>query len=380
MENNNINLLTYTGAYWEGKLYCLARDFNLLFSIDVQNGAIEPIDVIPEEEILINYPCGNINIWHDKLILTSLRRKKIWIYDLTSKQWSSFLLKECENCYGFGVFYQVHIYKNKIFCVGGGYPSILCLDIENDSYSYIDNPYKEMISRQPDLDYMYFWRSGVKLENFLYLASCHDNFVLKFDMDTWTYHWIKIGDDNYKYAGIAWDGNNFWLSPQVGSDIVKWNDKGKITIFPLPSKLKQHSNYMWNAFYDGRYIILPGDIYTPESIRIDPQTNVLEFYEERYPLHTRLENGMVIRQKTDGSLSITTEDTSMEYQITINTDQLQQFYKGKNLSVFKEQTLYHETPENPMLSLESFLSFTKSQAENNPSGGQIGKTIWDSIK
>ncbi len=382
MKNNTMDLLAYTGAFWKGKLYCLSRECNLLFSVNPEDGKTEFVDTIPEEDTLTTFICGIMTVWNDKLIFTPNKTKKIWIYDLISGQWDNVAIKECDDhCLDAGSFYQIYIYNDKIFLVGSGYPAILCVDLENKSCDYIEGPYKDMLTRHPDPDHIYFWYYGVQLENDLYLASCLDNQVLRFDMDTQEYHWIKMGDDGPGYQGIAWDGSNFWLSPRSGGDITKWDGKKEVTTLSLPGELKQHAEYIWGVCYDGKQIVLPATTHT-NTILVNVQNDTLQIQKQQYSMYGQLDNGMIINQTINGDLSIITDGSSWKTCHTaIHTDQLQQFYKEKHLPVFKEKTLYHEDSWNSMLSLDSFLTFTKSQSETNVSStGQVGKQIWEQIR
>lgn len=380
MKNNVLDLFTYTGAYWNGRLYCLARNCNLLFAVNLQNGKTELIDVIPGEDTLINFICATITVWNNKLIFTPNQTKKIWIYDLVSRQWDGLTIRKYDHCIGAGPINQVYKYNNKIFLIGSGYPAILCLDLENNSCEYIEGPYKDMLTRHPKPDYLYFWFYGVHLENSLYLASCLDNYVLKFNMDTLSYQWLKIGEDSTTYWGMAWDGNNFWLSPRSGDDIIKWDGKKTVTKIPLPSKLKQHMKYIWGVCYDGELIILSATNHT-NTILINPHNNTLQIRKQQYTMYGQLDNGMIISQTTDGELSVKNGDSIQTYRITTDTDQLRQFYEDKYLPIFKGRTLYHEASKNSILSLESFLALTKTASQSMPaSEGQVGKAIWEKIR
>lgn len=379
--NNMINLSIHRCTYWEEKLYCMAREFNLLFSIDIQDGTVNPIDAIPQEHILSNFICGHITIHNNKLIISPFKTKKIWIYDLLSKHWDSITIKERDNLYGLGGFFQTYIYNNSLFLIGCGYPAIICLDLENYSCYYIEEPYQDLLSRHPDIDFFYFRTQGVLLNNNLYLASCLDNYVLKFDFETKKYHWIKIGSDDYVYSEITWDGNNFWLSPRLNCDIVKWDGKDKIEILSMPPELKPSLNtYAWTACYDGNHVIFPC-VSHPKSIIVDIQRNAFKIEERQYNLYTRLDNGMIISQTSNGELSIKSDDTIKKYHPSIDIEYLRQFYEKKNLSIFNGGTLYHETPASSLLSLENYLAFLKSVSQEKlETEGQVGKEIWEAIR
>lgn len=378
---NLVDLTACRCTFWEGKLYCMERYFNLLFSIDVQDGTLELTDIIPGQDIRQDIICGHMTVYNGKLILTPHKTRKIWLYDLSSKTRDTIDIVEKENSYGLSGIFQSYTYHNSLFLIGGGYPAIIRLDMESKSCDYIEKPYQDMIRRHPDIDFLYFRLHGVHLENDLFLASCLDNYVLKFDMETTEYQWFKIGDDHYVFSEMTWDGTSFWLSPRLNCDIVKWDGKEKTEIIPMPPELKPSTNkYAWNACYDYDHIIFPCMNY-PESIVIDTKENSFEIQHEQYTLYTRLDNGMVVSQTSSGDLTIKTgEQVTKTYHPAIDRETLRQFYEEKNMPVFTASHLYYESPENPMLSLEDFLAFTKPAARNQIPDGQIGKAIWKTIR
>lgn len=378
---NVTDLLAFRCAYWEGKLYCMERYFNLLFTIDIQDGTLELTDIIPNEDILQDVICGHMTVYNGKLILTPFRTRKIWLYDLSSQTWESIDIVEKENSYGLSGIFQSYTYHNILFLIGGGYPAIIRLDMENKCCDYIESPYQDMINRHPDIDCFYFRLHGVQLENNLFLASCLDNYVLKFDMETTEYQWFKIGDDHYVFSEMTWDGTSFWLSPRLNCDIVKWDGKEKTEILPMPPELKPSTNkYAWTACYDGNHVIFPCLNY-PESIVIDPKKNHFEIQHEQYTLYTRLDNGMVVSQTSSGDLTIKTgEQVTKTYHPAIDRDELRRFYEKKRIPVFTSSTLYYESSEDSLLSLKDFLTFTTPAARNQVADAQTGRKIWKQIR
>lgn len=379
MKSELITLFARVCTYWDEKLYCFARDLNLLFSIDLKDEKLELIDTIPEEDIPTQFLLGSMNIANNKLILGPKVAKKIWIYDLESSTWDNVTINNY-NTQNNGIN-QIYSYKNSVYLIGSGYPAILCLDLENDTCEYIEEPYKEAAARHEKIDFLYFRSHGVQLDHNLYLASCLDNYVLKFDMETKKHQWIKVGDDAYVYSEIAWDGTSFWLSPRLNCDIIKWDGQKKTEILPLPPELKQSTNtYTWTSCYDGRQIVFPC-ITHPKSIMIDIQQNSYQIFEQQYNLYTRLDNGMVISQTLEGELTIKTDQTVKKFNPSIEINQLKQFYEGKHLSVFNGGTLYHEAPTPSPMSLENYLALLKPASQNKPSADeQVGKVIWEAIR
>ena len=385
MKNNIVTLFAHKCAYQDGKLYCFAN-FNLLFSIDLQDGTIELMDAVPEENILSNYLFGSMNIWNNKVILGPNMAKKIWIYDLTSRHWESLSVNLSINgdeSLETGKIHQIYTYKNLIYMIGSSYPAILCVDLENNSCDYIEDPYKEVKDRHPDINFYYFLIHGVQLENNLYLASSLDNYVLKFDMETRKHQWIKVGNDNYVYSGITWDGSSFWLSPRLNCDIVRWDGKEKTKIIPLPPELKPAvQTYTWAACYDDDHVIFPCMSH-PKSIVIDIQRDNFQILDQQYMIYTRLDNGMVVSQTIEGDLSIKTagDSSAKIFRPTVKMEELLHFYKEKGRKILVPQTLYNEKQKGQLLSLENYLDFIElKESDQSAANGPIGKAIWESIR
>lgn len=375
-----INLLAYRCAYWNGKLYCTARNVNLIFSVDLKDGAIELVASIPEEDIRMDTSCGDIKIWHGKLIFSPNTIKKLWIYDLASKHWDSIEIDYPH--WGAGTFTQIHIYQDTAFLVGASYTAIACINLRNNSCSYIETPYKEVTARYSGERFFFFYFNGARVEDTLYLASCLDNFVLKFDLATRKHEWIEVGDKENTYSEIAWDGENFWLSPRQKGGIIKWDGGTGTEILPLSKTLDDEALYVWHIIYDGKNILL-SNTFQLGSIVIDKQTNHLHFSEMSYSLLCQSDSEMFLTQTSDGNLLVRTKNLSdRTFLPTIDSDQLNLFFrKEKNTPIFAPYNLYHETPEDPVLSLKGFLSYTESQPTiPSHTNIQIGKQIWEHIR
>lgn len=375
-----INLLAYRCAYWNGKLYCMAQNLNLLFSIDLENGTTELVASIPEENARMDAACGDIKVWNDKLIFSPNVIKKLWIYDLVSKHWDSIEIDYPH--WGAGTFSQIHIYQDTAFLIGASYAAIACVNLKDHSCHYIKTPYKESAARYTGKRFYFFYFNSVRIKDTLYLASCVNNFVLKFDLATKTHKWIQVGDKENVYSEIAWDGESFWLSPRKKGDIIKWDGGTGTEILPLSTIPDNEAHYVWHIMNNGKEILL-SNTFQHKSISIDKETNDLHVSDTSYSLLSQLDNGMLVTQTTDGKLLIKEENLSDRvFFPTTDSDQLNLFFrKEKNMPVFSPDSLYYEMPGHPILSLEGFLSYTEKQSNIPVSAtSTTGKAIWEAIK
>jgi hypothetical protein len=110
-----------------------------------------------------------------------------------------------------------------------------------------------------------------------------------------------------------------------------------------------------------------------------------------------LDNGIVVRQNNNADLTVTTEKLSVEnssmeihsvesfsekvFPVSVEADRLRQFYEERNLSIYKENTLYYETAGSQILSLKGFLNFANSGFQHrSDSDGTVGQAIWEKIR
>ena len=108
------------------------------------------------------------------------------------------------------------------------------------------------------------------------------NVVLQFNVENKTVKSHVVGDKDYKYRGICYDGEHFWLSPQYDSKtpIVKWHpDKGILKEY-WDIYNEEEKKYSYNALvYGGGWVwLLP--FTSKKAYKINVNTDEIQIAEE----------------------------------------------------------------------------------------------------
>jgi hypothetical protein len=104
-------------------------------------------------------------------------------------------------------------------------------------------------------------------------------------MDTLKSHIYKVGQKDYRYSDICFDGENFWLSPRYNGPVVKWNpDIGIVKEFINPAK----GSINENGFCFGRIIFCEGYVwlfpnYSKQTFKINVKSEEMLKVEEFKP-------------------------------------------------------------------------------------------------
>lgn len=282
------------------KIYFFSRDWNALYVADLKLKRTEFVSAMPEEDILARRLCAGIMYHKKKLILIPMTAKKIWIYDLKTDEW-----KGLERAYTAGEDYHKEIfraveYKNNLFLIGSNYPAIIRMDMDTYKLEYLTEPYTFLEPLKKEIE-GYFRSDFCLKENQLLVASCLNNFVLCIDLDTLDFEWREVGNEDFRYSGIAWDGEQYWLSPRTGSPIVKWDGKDKVEFFPLPEGFDNTKyNFLGVQYIDGK-LIFPG-MLQDKTLVIEPHAQVqpIQVCEGQYTFYRGIGKDGLLSQTAKG--------------------------------------------------------------------------------
>ena len=282
--------------------YMFSQYVNLLYLYDFEKKETRLLGSIPEEEFFMNDLCGKMLLYNDYIILVPLKAKKIWKYNLKTNEWHGIELRPMvsKNCFK---FYQGLISGNKVVMIGCFYPSIVTLDLSSDKLEYHTEVF-DFFSSCKSND-AFFRVDYAMVDRNIYLASCKTNVVAKINIDNYNCHFYEVGKKNNSYSGIAYDGENFWLSPRSSTTVVKWDGVESVYEFELsPTISSCRVNYMGIIAYQNA-IIVPG--YAAPTLQI--VNDKLEIIDNKYNIYQCNDNivisgfgdGDVIFKKVDGN-------------------------------------------------------------------------------
>lgn len=364
----------------DGKLLFVARDVNVIFSLDLKNGEIKLMDSIPEEDFFSNRLSAKIVRWKQQLLFVPFNAKKIWIYHQDTREWNGLLLKLVDNKDIPLKMFQAIPYQNKIFLVGSNYPAIVCVDMETEMLTYFDRVYDCLEDRRKDLGDCYVRCDYVQINDCFYMASALANKVLKFDMSNCQYLWAEVGNDTNRYSGIVWDGSNFWLAPRQNTAIVKWDGEREVAEYPLPSGFEKECIHFLGAVYDGIQIIMPG-MEGSKTIRFtEKYAEIPTVWSEQYSFYKRINDNYIVSQTVNGYLEVLDVNGKTERYLCA-TDTKGIDYSNHNLSTSILNTMQKKTYiENQIINLDDLFKVVDGKKTKQKEDEICGRKIWSRMK
>lgn len=332
-------------------LYCISRDFNVVFSYDLLDEKIELLVSIPDQCANETEVCGGIDFYDGKLLLLPNKTNSIWIYDLVEKTLSKIVRKEFPH-YGTGGMLQTVRTGRTIYMVGSSYPAIIRFDEASESIKYITAPFEEANIRLKNKTDAYFRTHHAIKGKDVYMASCMDNYILRFSLIDESYEWIKVGKADQRYAGIDYDGENFWMAPRKSGSIVVWDGKNRCeeVAFPEGCGMKKGCSYLGTVCFKDK-VYIPNQC---DAQSFEISNNGIQLIEEQIVFMKKIKEDEMIYQLASGRGRIVRLGNSRKISFEFDTNVLRRFFLKNNVRLFniKEKII-----ESEVLSLDMFLKY-----------------------
>lgn len=377
----NYRLLMEDCVLVDNKIYFFSKGWNSLFVTDLESRETELLGVMPEEEILGDRLCAGIVHYNGKLILLPMHAKKIWIYDLANGQWTGIERKYTMEGNLYNEIFRAVEYKNTLILIGSNYPAIIRMNMDTYELVYYTEPYSYLLSKKNKSDF--FFRSDFSLiNNELFLASCLNNHVLKLNLDTSDYQWYEVGDKDFRYSGITYDGKFFWLSPRTGTPIVKWDGKNKEEYFPLPKHFDKTTKNFIGVQYDDGILTFPGILHK-KTLLINPHDPYnMEECEEQYFFNRCDDKGRVLSQSVDGLFRL--KDPKLNKQYSIYCEVSQEYVMSYLIEEHKKrhnEHMEHDIKyESSSLSLPLYISLFGKDSVDKDIEPNVGARLWEKTR
>ena len=271
--------------YFDNDVYFTPEHFNRLFKMDKQDN-LELEQIFKNEEDFtgkLNPLYGRPTENNGKLYFPPLMAKEFAIYSPKNKKMDKI---PC-NLEVSMAFSNAVAYKDSVFFIPFSSPSIAKLNIYTNEIINYENPAKQ--SKYCTNLFYFHQIEPVVIDSLIWFASQQSNEVISFDMETGVSKKYAIGDKEYKFSAICFDGENFWLAPYLlaGTPLIKWNpEKGILEkikeIYKFGKEFcpdDSHLNSWFAPFYGNEHIWMIS-YYAKESIKINVKTNVTSIAEE----------------------------------------------------------------------------------------------------
>ncbi len=364
-------------------LFFISKEINIICSLNMNNGEISIVDSIPEEDILNSRLGSKIINWRDYLVFAPMSAKKIWRYNLETKEWKGYERRHLGDGKTGDEMFQAVLYHDAVFIIGSNYPAIIRLDLQSEELTYFEEPYKILEEKRKEYRDCYFRSDCVQIDNYIYLASALDNLVLRFDMQKLDFEWIRVGNEGNRYSGISWDGKDFWLAPRYNTPIVKWNGKDNCKEYVLPALFSEKKLYFLGVICTDEEIVFPGFL-KPFTVVISRNgKDELNVKKEQYNFYKKISDDVLVKFYNDNIMQIVHSGGEIrKYCIQIDRDILTEYLERKKVNFDNNTKVFYE---GEIVNLDFFCrnltdNNTKSDScKDNPYGGMIWSNIrnWD---
>lgn len=372
----NVTLTAVGGTKVGNELIFVALDLNLIYKVNLDSKKTFIIGSVPEESFLQRAVCSAIAYSNDRLIFAPMTAEKIWIYHFKTNEWHGIELRSYSEARIPSKFVQIVVYKEKVFMVGALYPAIVCLDLNDETVTYLEEPYIKLREKHELTKDVYFRSDYVLKDDVLYMASCVSNHVLMIHLETMECTLIEVGSAENRYSGIAYDYNAFWLVPRINTSIVKWDGECSVQEYMLPESVNECPAYLGVVCYKDK-IIFPSISSAKTLILNSENLKDYKYDNSKYMFVKMLDDGEILSGSKDGTICV------------LKTDGSRQYYKAIVASNdLKKERMEWERYIEKNIALESGVFgmddlcdclIKKESSYNDLHYSNYGKEIWDSL-
>lgn len=306
----------------DNKIYCIGSKMSVLFSVNMENGDIKIIDRLPNEKLFLNQSSRRIISWNGNLVFVPYGATAIHMYNIADATWKNFDFVY-ESNYG-NKYLEALLYNDKIIMIGAEEKNILEFNLNTYEVKIVNSYFKEYKNPQE-----IFCRSGyVILNGYLYIAVAINNEILKINLSNWESETIRVGEDGSGFSGIAYDGDNFWLTPRRDGDIIIWDGKEKTEKYKLPFELIKGKCNFGGIFTDAQNLYLHG-FEGKYSAIINKKTKKIDYNENQFVFLRDLNKEIILGQLKNSQILVYDVGKMNLFSCEIEKERISDFYFSK---------------------------------------------------
>lgn len=269
-------------------IWFTAGGFNGLFKMDLTTNNVTYLGKIPNEKINGRRLYSSLTKVNNKIILAPLAAEEIAEYDVETCEFKKVKLQKKEFTHKNFKFSNTVKHKEYVVLIGCDYPAIVRYNSKTNTYDYFDEWTKQIKYYQTDEKDFWFRESACIRGDNLLIPCCQNNIVMEFNIESGKSKLHSVGSNKNKYASIAFDGRNYWLTPRRHGAITRWNyETGEVKEYdnyPDGFERKEGADFTTIVF-DGRDIILISSNCNM-NIKVDINTGHMEGF---FPLDSGCE-------------------------------------------------------------------------------------------
>ncbi|MCL2820270.1 MAG: hypothetical protein FWD38_05500 [Oscillospiraceae bacterium] len=281
---SNINLLDAEIPFEPTCMYATAdkfwfsvRYFNALFCMDKKDWKLELVGSVPDEEDFINK--YNTSLYYtpvernNSLYFPPRLANEIAVMSLKNNTFSKVKTQKSDPEPTDRMFLAAISYENYIFFTPLLFPAIVRLDIITSEITYHDDWLRSLSKLSHDEAVGYFGLPCL-IDNSIWLAYRQSNVIIEFCIITNKSIVHEVGNKNYRYSNVCFDGEAIWASPirNTKTPLIKWNPRnGELIEFPKIQANENNKGFTAPVYCNGYVWLLPYK-YGP-VFKIDTHTN-----------------------------------------------------------------------------------------------------------
>ncbi|MCI9218692.1 MAG: hypothetical protein HFH94_02975 [Lachnospiraceae bacterium] len=303
------------------QIYFVSSEINIICSMNIETFEVEFIPG-PTNEVFYDATLyGDIKICDANILLVPYNAKNIWRYDIADEKWETILPEILEGS-GRGAFSGAEVKGSKLYVFGFNYPNIVCIDLKTLIWHNV------LTSNHEPGKICFGFGGYVRRDDILYFVNQGTEYILRLDLNSEKYDWIKL-EHNGGFLSIAYDDENFWMVSDYGGNgkkLIRWNEDNGI---------KETYEGMIDGMIAG-VTLLQDDIliYGPYGSTCIFNKKKLEFKDidinKNIAYAKEISKGVTLICNTNGENIIFRADERKEFSIDISNEMLCEFQKKSN--------------------------------------------------
>lgn len=278
MGNKQGTIFAFENLYDDGEYYWFTSwSYNALFRMEKKSWLVEYIGSFPKEKLNADRLYANIVEYENKLYFTPSHAKYIGVFDKKSRTFSNIdyslrQLDELDKSIEWN-FYPACEYNGCIYFFPHQREYILKLEAATGKMTKI--PFITDDLKVRNIGGTWFFGIYVQ-DNIVYAPFNGVNAVLNLNMSNDEVYIYEVGEQGTGFADMCYDGENFWLAPMHGSEIVKWDNKKNISE-RIPFTINGNRDYVfWGCeFLNNVVYLIPNAYNKVLTIEINSNTEYL---------------------------------------------------------------------------------------------------------
>ncbi len=338
------NKIEVADAVWQNdKIWFISKNYSSLFYVNLRTEEIILEAIIPNEKYNQSFSFVQLQIVENKIVIIPHFSKYIFIYDIIEKMFKEINIKEeiCTIEESKRLFIGSNIYGKYVFIFPALATTVIRLDVEECSITYIDGWFEEIEKKIKLENYFFFSRQNVIVDGKIYAPFCNMNAVMELDCESLKYKIHNLGVDNWAYLGICSDGKNFWLPTTKENILVRWdfrNNIGDKILAYETTENKNKNHCLGIIFYDNTLRIYSRKVQENETIYM--KDNV-EYLKGAFLFIKEYDDYIIYFEKEQGELTLIDKkgDIKKVIKIAINIGliEINKIYEEKKILVENEE-------------------------------------------